>query len=574
MNLFRNMKISFKIWLLSLCFFIFLLIVGVGSIVQVSRVHSSVQELNDERLVPIVKLEGIKSDIEYIRSQSNSLMDAGSDDSLKKPIQEDIEARAVVATESLSEYKENPEYKNLLELYNKFIEAKDYFIKVKGVGATPTASQPGIAGGAPEEMQKYDTARKEVIEAFDEVIALQVADAKATYDNSKIAYKSTIFSISGLVFVCLIVTMVLSIIIIRAIVGPVNQVTKKLKEISNSGGDLTQRIGYFSKDEIGQLSNSFDLFVEKLHCIIKEVSLSAETIASSSEQLTAATSVTTEALEEISNTVVAIASGTLEGAAVAEETNASLSEIAKFSEATLVATRNTTDNSRKARVVAENGAEKIAEVVGSIGDIAVSSKEVSAIIKELDDSSKRIGEIIKIITAISEQTNLLALNAAIEAARAGEAGRGFNVVAEEIRKLADESNSAAREIGELVKDNQFKSSLAVSSVGLVEEKVSIGVNKASEVGKTIEDIIKSIEYIVNQMEYIDESNEKQAHSTKEMERAISDIAATSNQMAGDTETISASIEEQLSTMTEIESTTELLSEMSGSLRKLTSGFKL
>jgi methyl-accepting chemotaxis protein len=504
-------------------------------------------------------------------------MDA-EEDSSKQAIQDEIEAKVNSLDKSFEEYKNEQEFKTVISAYEAYIAAKDKFIKARGVGTVQ--QMPGfvdgeeVKAGPPVEMANADSTKIAVIKALNEIINKQVSDAKQTYDNSKVVYKNTKFTITSLLFLSAIITIILSIVIIRSVTGPVNNVTKKLKEIANNGGDLTQRIGYKSKDEIGELSSSFDLFVDKLHSIIKEVSLSAETISSSSKQLSLATGTTTQALEEISSTIVEIASGSSDAAAVAEETNASLAELAKFSEDTLEASRSTNENSKKAKEAAESGAEKISEVVSSIAQIAESSKEVSSMINGLEESSKRIGEIIKIITSISEQTNLLALNAAIEAARAGEAGRGFNVVADEIRKLADESNSAAREISELVKDNQYKSAAAVSSVGAVEEKVAIGVNKASEVGASIQNIIKNIQDIAGQIEQIDDANEKQAGSSKEMEKAISNIAAASSQIAGGTENISASIEEQLGTMTEIEGTTEQLTEMASRLKELTSGFKL
>jgi methyl-accepting chemotaxis protein len=578
------MKLAQKISLLSISFLIFLIVLGISAMNQLSSINSKVMELNDFRLVSIVKLETLKSDIEYIRSQSNALMDAGNDDTVKKPIQEDIESRAASATQRLEEYKNDAQYKTLIESYNSFIAAKDNFLKAQGVGTVKAmgGGQNGVqpnsdnqaAGGPPAEMANYDTARKAVIEAFDEVIDKQVSNAKKTYDDSKVVYNTTKLAFIALLAVGALITLGLSTIIIRSINVPVRRVTKKLKEISSNGGDLTQRIGYESKDEIGELSRSFDLFIDKLQAIIKEVTISAETISSSSEQLNSAAGSTTQSLEEISSTIVEIASSTSDGAAVAEETTASLSEIAKFSDATLKASRSTTDNSRKAKEAAEAGGDKISEVVSSITDIAASSKEVTEIINELDESSKKIGHIIQMITGISEQTNLLALNAAIEAARAGEAGRGFNVVADEIRKLADESNNAARQISELVKENQLKSASAVDSVNLVEEKVSLGVNKASEVGESIRYIINNIEDIVSEIVQIDEANEKQAQSTKEMEKAISNIAATSNEVAEGTENISASIQEQLGTMTEIESTTGKLSSMAKKLKEMTSGFKV
>ena len=578
MNFLKNIKVSWKIALMSLSFFIFLGIVAVASVNQISKVNSMVEELNDSGLIPIVKLESIKSDIEYIRSQSNSLLDS-HDNSVKISIQENIEAIASVTTEKLSEYKDVEEYKVLIENYNKFIEAKDNFLKNNGVGSNRDTVPDGItgatqlqAGGIANDMVNFDNARRDVISSFDHIINSKIENAKETYGESKVIYKTTIIEITLIVLTCAIITLILTMVIIRSIIRPIRTVTEKLKEISETGGDLTQRIGYKSKDEIGELSNSFDLFIDKLQDIIKEVANSAETIASSSFQLSKATNETTHSLEEISSTVIEIASNTSLSATVVEETNSSFIEMAKFSEATSNASGNTAINSKKAKEAAEEGKEKISEVVTSITDIASSSRDVSLMIQELDKSSKKIGDIIQIITSISEQTNLLALNAAIEAARAGEAGRGFNVVADEIRKLADESNNAAREISSLVRENQVKSASTVNSVYLVEEKVILGVNKASEVEKSIANIIDSIKNIVSEIEQIDNANDKQAKSTKEMEKAIRDIASTANEVAGGTENISSGIENQLKVMTEMENTAEKLSEMANRLKELTLGF--
>lgn len=580
MNFFKNIKLAQKISLLSISFFTFLVVIGFASINQISTVNSKIMELNDSRLLPIVELEDIKSDVENIRAKGNSLMDAvsSSDESDIKAIEDEIANGVTSINKKLLKYKGNTEFKTLLDNYEAFVTAKDAFIESVGTSnAEPqgnTQENVNATPGPPTHMVNFDKTKNALVASFDEIINKQITAAKQTYSNSEIVYKKTLITLISLLIVCAIITLILSIVIIRSIVIPVNRVTTKLKEISQSNGDLTQRIGYKSNDEIGELSSNFDLFVDKLQTIISEVAASAVTISSSSNQLNMATVVSTQALEEISNTVVKIASSTSDGAAAAEETTERLTEAAKFSEATAIASKNTTNNSRKAKEVAEDSAVKISEIVSSITDIADSSKEVSVLINELDESSKKIGDIIKIITSISEQTNLLALNAAIEAARAGDAGRGFNVVADEIRKLADESNNAAREISELVKENQLKSTSAVNSVGEVEEKVSLGVNIASEVGKSIQNIIENIQDIVNRIEQIDNANEEQAQSSKEVERAISSIAATSNEIAGGTENISASIEEQISTMTEIEEATERLSEMANKLKDITSGFKV
>ncbi len=566
MNFFKNLKLVHKISILSISSFLFLLLLGTASILQVSKVNYGIKELSESRLAPIVELEKVKSNVEYIRTKSSSLMDA-TDDNTRTTVKADLTTHIAAVDKALEKYKSDNEYKTLLDNYSKFISAEEAFVKI--AEAKNNKNQ-----GPPTEAINLDKTKISLVASFDEIINKDVASAKSTYETSKSVFGSTLMIIILLVAISLIITVILSIIIIKETVIPIKKVTEKLKEISNSNGDLTQRIGYESKDEIGELSLSFDTFIDKLNTIIKEISGSANTISISSEELSIATKTNAESLDAISSTVEEIAASTSDGAAVAEETSSHLAEVSRFTEATALATGKTRSNSKRAKAAAEDGSVKISEIVSSITDIASSSKQVSLMINELDISSRKIGDIIQIITGISEQTNMLALNASIEAARAGEAGRGFTVVADEIRKLADKSNSAAEQISELIKENQLKSVSAVNSVNQVEEKVSIGVNKASEVGEIMQNIIENTQEIVIEIEEIDKSTETQVESTREIEKAINTIADNASEIAAGTENISSSIEEQLGTMNEVEKTTESLSEMAKKLRELVSGFRV
>ena len=608
MNFFKNMKISQKISTLSISFLIFLIVIGFVGIKQIGVVNSNVRELNNSRLMPIIKLEEAKSAIVYTNLKVNSAMDL-DDDSFNE-LKNEIESRLAIMDEIITENGSNSEYEALINNYNVFIKAKDDIMvlinnantnrnndiseiqddPVEGIQNSEIQDAPvegiqnseeingqpgaGPAGGPPEEMTNFATATTDLNSSFEKIIDEQIAASKQTYESSEKSYEFTLRMLIGLIAICGVLTLIISIVIIREIVSPLQKVTQKLKEISQNGGDLTQRIGYKSKDEIGELSGSFDIFMDKLHGIIKNVASTSDEMNIYGTQLNEAIGSTTATFEQITNTVTEIAAGTLDSATVVEETSASVEEIARFSKSTSDVSNNTLLQGKEAIKIAKNGGIKISEVVSSIQEISDSSKDVSAIINEVDLSSKKIGDIIQIITGISAQTNLLALNAAIESARAGEYGKGFSVVAEEIRKLADESDLAASQIANLVKENSIKTSTAVNSVDEVEKKVAVGVVKASEVGESIQNIIDNINNIVDQIGEISNDNEQQAQSSTQMGKTINGIAETSNEIARGTEQISAGIEEQLSTMSEIEKTSEDLSDISKKLKQLISGFKI
>lgn len=608
MKWFKNMKVVSKMGLLLVCVLALLIALGGVAIGRVANVNAKLIELNDKRLIPIVDLENIVSNIEYIRSQSNSLLNAGNDDSAKQPIQDDINKVAEETQSKVDGLKNNPEFKAAISAFDEFIQAKDDFLKQQGVGAvqafgaapqeggvqgssqssgeqsggqdgdggtgTAVAGGSGPGAGAPTEIANFDTARSTVINAFDKLIDGQVANAKATYDESKVVYRHTILLMGLLVLLSALATTALGLVITRAIIVPVRKVTGKLKDIASSGGDLTQRIGYDSRDEIGELSGSFDRFADKLQAIIGEVASAAETVAASSEQLNGNTAALSQSLKSIAGSVANIASGSADEAAVCEETTASLAEAAAFSDATSTASKQTANDGKTAQAAAEDGAKRMSEIAASISDIAVSSRHVSGIMAELERSSTHIGEFTKVISDIAEQTHLLALNAAIEAARAGESGRGFSVVADEIRKLADESATSAKRIAELVQENRQKSGSAVESVKLVDAKVADGVEKAAGVSANIQEITRSIGNIVRQIEEIEDANAKQAQSSGEITKAMHQLSLSSADIAEGTENMSAEIQQQLGMMDMMAGTTGELSAMAKRLRTLTAGFNV
>lgn len=570
MKWFYNMKLGIKISALSVGSFLCIALIVLMGLDALHRENVSFKSLNADSMMPVYDLEEARSELQNIRLSVRSHI-AANDMNAKKELENDIQGYEEEMLKHIDKYSgtqldanEAADLEKLKEAYQLYRGSLDTTIKYSNELKIDEANQN--ADG--DAKVKYDN----TVKAFDSLIQTQTAEAEKLYATSEQRYSQMLVVFIAVAIFCLLFGTLLSVVIIRSVVLPVKKVSAKLYEISEAGGDLTQRIGLKTRDEIGQLSSAFDLFMDKLQKIISDVVDSAQAISGSSRQLTVATNDTNKTIEQIAQTVNEISAGTTDNVAVVEETTASLAEAARFSENTAEASRRTSEKSIRVRSAAEEGGSQVSDVVSSIESIAASSRDVETLIRDLDKSSVQIGEIVQIITAISDQTNLLALNAAIEAARAGESGRGFNVVAEEIRKLADESSKAAKEIAVMVEHNRDKAQEVVASVNTVGKMVETGVEKANKAKVNIDDIISNIELVTGEVEEISHSVERQAQLAGEMERAIGNIANTAGDIASATEEVSASMEEQVSIVQEIQATTEDLAEMADRLNRLTKGF--
>lgn len=569
---FNDLKLAMKMSIIPINFIIFILIIGIIGVASIWRVNTLLSKLNNERLIPIYELEEGQANVRDIRALMKAYVISTEEEGRKK-LEVEIAKNEEDLAKHLDSYSkmnlsesDKIELQNLKKSFEEYHMIREGMMKKGNTGELQNLSKL-MEGEGSDKFNK-------VLDSFDKLINIQKLEAEKLYSNSEKSFRRIIFVFSGLIFLAIFIGISVSIITFRAVVKPVREVTRKMEEISRNGGDLTQRINMDSKDEMGLLSNAFDAFMDKLQEMIGNIVTSSNTIAGCSEQLSLATGDTSRALEQISEAVQSVASGSSENAAVVEKVDTRLKSVREFSESTAIAASKTSKNSAEVEASAERGVIKVEEVSLYIDKIASSSREVAKVIRELDESSLKIGEIIKLITGIADQTNLLALNATIEAARAGEVGRGFTVVAEEIHKLSDETSSAAREITELIKDNRNKAENAVKSVKEVDLIVTIGVEKTADVKTNIESILRNIKAVVPEIENINKAVEEQAKNTSQISIAMNNIASTAGEMASGAEQMSASVEEQYSTMEEIEAMSSQLSNMAEELKKLTKGFNV
>jgi methyl-accepting chemotaxis protein len=313
----------------------------------------------------------------------------------------------------------------------------------------------------------------------------------------------------GLNILFAIFVLSLCFFISRGITKTLGHVDHSLKEMASGGGDLTRRLRVERDDETGSLAGSFNHFLDNLKEIVVRINHNAVTVAASADQLNTTSAVIARGTEKAASqsTSVAIA---------CEEMAATSSEIANNC-------IRTVEISNRATQTALNGAEVVNHAVLSIQRIAVKVQQSAKTVESLGSRSEQIGNIVGTIEDIADQTNLLALNAAIEAARAGEQGRGFAVVADEVRALAERTTKATREIGEMIKSIQQETKSAVSAMEEGVQEVERGTEDASRSGKALEEILRQVEDLTSQINQIATSAEQQTATTHEISKSMHEI---------------------------------------------------
>ncbi len=319
----------------------------------------------------------------------------------------------------------------------------------------------------------------------------------------------------------------------RGITRTLGYVAKNLDEMSSGDGDLTRRLTVDRHDESGSLARSFNRFLDNMKAIVERLNQNSVQVASSAEQLNRTSASIVEGTERAASQSTSIA-------IACEEMAATSSEISKNC-------LRAVEISKQAGETAKSGSVVVGKAVLSISRIAEKVQESARTVESLGTRSDQIGEIVATIEDIADQTNLLALNAAIEAARAGEQGRGFAVVADEVRALAERTTKATHEIGEMIKTIQQETQSAVAAMVEGVREVEKGTEDASRSGKALEDILAQVGDVASQINQIAVAAEEQTATTNEISKGMHQISDV-NSHAADSSHQTAVAASQLSGM--------------------------
>lgn len=341
-----------------------------------------------------------------------------------------------------------------------------------------------------------------------------------------------------------------------------------------SEGDLTETLETKSKDEIGDLTRSFSKMSESLRDVIRAVQQSVDNVASASEELTASASQTSQATEHITMSIEQFSNG---NEAQNEKVESSTNQLVAMNEGLQDMSQTSSEVaavSLQSTEAAGQGGRIVESTANQMKHIDTSVQEAEQVMKELEYKSKDITSILNVINGIADQTNLLALNAAIEAARAGESGRGFSVVAEEVRKLAVQSADSAKEIEKLIQEIVLEIAKSQDMFKAVNREVNAGLGMTEEAKESFQHIYEAAEGMSKKLSQLNDTAIDLSSGSKLVSQAMQEMRQVSRDSAANIQDIAASAEEQLASMEEITSSSVTLANMAEELKELTSQFKI
>ncbi len=382
---------------------------------------------------------------------------------------------------------------------------------------------PWISAEDDKAMLQYGQLTTEAKKLLQEVEAI----AQKSHEISRVTAERTKLLVSAVAGVILIIISIVFLNLYRSINSPINELTLIAKGFSN--GDLSNSMNDFRKDEFGILGSLFNIATGKLNDMMQNVRRVTEIILLDSENLN-------DSSIQIARNAQEQSEQTTHAAAAMDQLSASFLDVAQN-------TTNAAKSSREAAELANQGGNVVTQTIAGMNKIAQSVNKSARTIEELGVRSEKIGDIIKVINDIAGQTNLLALNAAIEAARAGEQGRGFAVVADEVRKLAERTATATHEISDMIKSFQEDIQKAVESMKTGTTEVGVGVDLSNHAGESLRQIVESAKSVTTMVEQIAAAVEEQSSTGEAVASNVESVAGLTQQTAENSEKSSQTTQE-------------------------------
>nr|WP_269082433.1 HAMP domain-containing methyl-accepting chemotaxis protein [Aneurinibacillus tyrosinisolvens] len=355
--------------------------------------------------------------------------------------------------------------------------------------------------------------------------------------------------------------------------SPIISIAERANRIAEN--DLTgDELKVRNKDEIGQMAQSFNQMTQNLHDIIAGVRRASDELAATSQQMAASTEEVTAGVTEVATSIQQVAIEADAGNHAVVDSSKVLLELSSLIQIARGKANSAANYSKVTLETAAEGKEIVNDTVDRMENIKEKTVETEHLIATLDGYSKEIGMITDTITQIATQTNLLALNAAIEAARAGEAGKGFAVVADEVRKLAEQSNQGAGQVAELVRKVSKSTTDAVMAMQQNRMEVEEGTEVVARAGQALQNILDAVDNTVKEVESIVEVTDEEVAESERIVQLIHSLASVVENTSENAQQVSAATQETSAAMQTIAASAEETSAMAIELQTIVERFKL
>lgn len=566
MNFIQNVKVRTKLILLVILASCLTLTIGIVGFIYMADLAQDTKAMYNNSLKPIRDLGKLRANNKMMDSYMLEAM-LTKDKAYSKKLVDDIN---LLINDNISIEKPY--------LFEPSVLSMDEYVELVGKFSKAREDALTLAKANKNEQayNTYVTEVKELGKEFDGAVLNlrdyheQAAQKVDKLNDEKVGRANNIFFY--IIVGGIIVLILCGIAISRMVTKPLKSIQTLMKEAEN--GDFTHQGEYLAKDELGQLNSSFNNMITSIKETIHIVSENAEMVVASSAQLSASAQQSTEASSHIASTIQDLAQGSEQQLRSAEESDKAIQQITEYAKQINDNTAAVSVSAKQSSDISTEGEKTIRDMVAQMQTINENVAGLGEAVKRLSERSAEIGSINAVITNIADQTNLLALNAAIEAARAGEHGKGFAVVADEVRKLAEQSVDSADQIKALIDTIQDETNETLVNMDQTSKGVEVGIRVASSAGESFGEIERSIQNVTSQIAEVAKAINQLTEGSQNVADSIRNVKDVAETAAASSQTVSAGTEEQLASMEEIETSANSLAEISDELQHAVNRFKI